>query len=525
MPATAAGPLPTHVRIAVIGAGFGGLGTGIRLKQAGISDFVILERGGDVGGTWRDNSYPGCACDVPSHMYSFSFAPNPDWSRAFSSQPEIQAYLQRCAEQFGLRPHVQLMADVEHARWDGAEKRWHLRTSRGDLTADVVIAAQGALSDPALPALPGLDRFAGTTFHSATWRHDYDVTGKRIAVVGTGASAIQFVPWVQQRAAHLTLFQRTAPWVVPRRDRAIKDWEKALYRAFPPAQRAVRTGIYWGREVLVPALRGNDRLLRLGEAQARKHLRSQVPDPQLRAKLTPKFRLGCKRVLLSNDYYPALTQPNADVVTDRITEVVPEGVVTTNADGTRTVHEVDAIIFGTGFHVTDLPIASKLVGTDGRTLRAHWDEKGMSALHGTTAAGFPNLFFLVGPNTGLGHNSIVFMIESQLNYVLGALATMERTGSASIEAREDAQDAYNVEIQRELAGTVWNTGGCASWYLDPHGRNTTLWPTYTFRFRQLVRRFDPSQYLLTPAGDSPVRSGREFAASGAASSPAPEADS
>ncbi len=513
----ASGPLPTEVRIAVIGAGFGGLGTAIRLKQAGIHDFVVLERGDDVGGTWRDNSYPGCACDVPSHLYSFSFAPNPDWSRAFSGQPEIFAYLQRCADEFGLRPHLYLGANVNEARWDDERKRWRVRTARGELSCQVLVAAQGPLSDPALPAIAGLANFAGETFHSATWNHDYDMAGKRVAVVGTGASAIQFVPYVQKNASRMKLFQRTAPWVMPRHDRVINGWEKKLYRRLPPAQRALRAGIYWGREVMVLPLTGNDRMLSIGEKMARKFLAHQVPDPLLRAKLTPHFRLGCKRVLLSNDYYPALTQPNVDVVTDGIVEAVPEGLVTRGADGQRVVHEVDAIIFGTGFHVTDDPIAANIIGKGGRTLRERWQETGMSALHGATVSGFPNLFLLVGPNTGLGHNSIIFMIEAQLNYLLGALAAMDSLGAAALEPRPDVQRAYNTRIQEQLAGTVWNTGGCASWYLDPQGRNTTLWPTFTFRFRQLVRRFNPADYEIVPAGVEPggIGSGRELTTTGA----------
>ncbi len=500
----------TDVRVAIIGAGFGGLGAAIKLKQAGIQDFTVLERAGDLGGTWRDNSYPGCACDVPSHLYSYSFAPNPDWSRAFSAQPEIQAYLQRCADRFGIRPHLQFGAAVNEARWDDGIKRWRVSTARGELTAQVLIAAQGPLSDPSLPAIAGLSTFAGTTFHSATWRHDFDLTGKRVAVIGTGASAIQFIPYVQERAEALTVFQRTAPWVMPRRDRAIKEWERKLYRYAPPAQRALRAGIYWTRELMVPALTGNDRMLSLGEKLGRKYLHEQVRDPVLRQKLTPHFRLGCKRVLLSNDYYPALTQPNVDVVTDSIAEVVPDGIVTRSSDGERTVHPVDAIIFGTGFHVTDVPLAAKLVGKDGRTLREHWDEHGMSALHGATVAGFPNLFLLVGPNTGLGHNSIIFMIESQLKYVLGALRAMEHTGAATLEPRPDVQERYNAQIQQQLRKTVWNTGGCSSWYLDDRGRNTTLWPTFTFRFRGLVRRFSRADYAFGPAQGGPERNGEQL---------------
>jgi cation diffusion facilitator CzcD-associated flavoprotein CzcO len=496
--AVTGGPLPRDVRIAVIGAGFGGLGTAIRLKQAGIHDFAVLERADDLGGTWRDNSYPGCACDVPSHLYSFSFAPNPDWSRAFSSQPEIQAYLQRCADQFGIRQHLYFSAAVNEARWDDTIKRWHISTARGELTAQILVAAQGPLSDPALPAITGLSTFQGTTFHSATWRHDYDLTGKRVAVVGTGASAIQFVPHVQQRAEQLTVFQRTAPWVMPRRDHAIGEWKKALYRRAPLAQRVARAGIYWPREMLIPALTGNDRMLDFIEGLGRKYLASQVPDRALREKLTPNFRMGCKRILLSNDYYPALSQPNVDLVTEAIVEVVPEGIVTSGPGGERTIHPVDAIIFGTGFHVTDVPIAAKIVGGDGRTLREHWDASGMAALHGATVAGFPNLFLLVGPNTGLGHNSIIFMIESQLQYLLGTLRAMGQQDAATFEPRPAIQDAYNAEIQEQLRGTVWNAGGCSSWYLDDKGRNTTLWPTFTYRFRRLVRRFDAADYTFGP---------------------------
>jgi cation diffusion facilitator CzcD-associated flavoprotein CzcO len=488
----ATGAPPREVRVAIIGAGFAGLGAAIRLKQAGITDFVLLERGNDVGGTWRDNSYPGCGCDVPSHLYSFSFAPNPNWSRAFSRQPEIEAYLQRCTDDYGLRRHTYLGADVSEARWDGSRKRWLVRSTRGEVVCQVLIAAQGPLSAPAVPSLAGLETFRGTTFHSAGWNHDYDLRGKRVAVIGTGASSIQFIPQVQSRAAHLTVFQRTAPWVMPRRDRAIHRWEQELYRRVPLAQRVLRAGIYWPRELMVLALRGNQKMLTIAEGQAKKHLERAVSDPALRAKLTPNFRLGCKRVLLSNDYYPALAKPNVDVVTDAIVEVVPKGVVTVGADGTRVTHEVDAIIFGTGFHVTDMPLAAQLIGKDGHTLREKWDAEGMSALHGTSVAGFPNLFFLVGPNTGTGHNSIVFMIESQLGYVLDAVKRLD--GSTVIEAKQSVQDDYNADIQKQLQGTVWSTGGCQSWYLDQRGRNTTLWPTFTFRFRQLVRRFNPGDY-------------------------------
>ena len=498
-----AGPraLPAAVQVAVIGSGFAGLGTAVALKRAGRSDFVVLERAEDVGGTWRDNAYPGCACDVPSHLYSFSFAPNPDWTRSFSSQPEIQAYLQRTAREHGVLPHLHTGVELLEARWDDAQRRWHLRTSRGELTAEVLVSGAGALSEPSIPDLEGLGDFAGTTFHSAAWRSDHDLAGERVAVIGTGASAVQFVPHVQRQAAHLTLFQRTAPWVLPRRDRPIPALERALYRRFPLAQKLARGGIYALRESWVLGFRYDQRVMRLAEKEALRVLDRQVPDPGLRARLTPTYRLGCKRVLLSNAYYPALSQPDVEVVTDRIVRVLPHAVVTADAEGSETAHEVDTIVFGTGFKVTDQPIAERLVGRDGRTLAQHWERTGMQSLHGATTAGFPNLFLMVGPNTGLGHTSIVYVVETQAEYVLQALAAMDAAGVTALEPRQQVQDRWNADLQRQLAHTVWNQGGCASWYRDAEGRNTTLWPTFTFSFRRRLARFPLEAYEAQPRQD------------------------
>ena len=502
-----AAPLPAHVDIAIVGSGFAGLAAAVRLKQAR-RGFVILERAGDLGGTWRDNDYPGCACDVPSHLYSFSFALNPNWSRAFSPHDEIFEYLRRTATDFGIADRISYDTTVLEARWDDATRRWMLRTTKGELTANVLIAGTGGLSEPSIPEVPGLEAFEGTTFHSATWNHDHDLNGERVAVIGTGASAIQFVPHVQRVAGHMTLFQRTAPWILPRRDRGIGRRERWVYRHVPFAQRIVRTLIYWGRETWVIGFQ-RPNLMRLPEKQALRYLRKQVPDPELRTKLTPRFRLGCKRVLLSNDYYPALTRPNVDVVTDRIVEVLPRAIVTEDATGSRKEHPVDTIIFGTGFHVTDPPVAAHVFDGAGRSLADHWAEDGMAAFHGVTIAGFPNLFFLVGPNTGLGHNSIVLMIETQVRYVVDALKQMERRGIVAIEPHRDVQQRYNEKLQARLRGTVWNAGGCASWYLDPAGRNTTLWPTFTFSFRRELRRCDLDNYVKhRNLGSLPQRSHR-----------------
>jgi cation diffusion facilitator CzcD-associated flavoprotein CzcO len=485
-----------HVPIAIAGTGFGGLGMAIRLQQCGRRDFVVFEKAGDVGGTWRDNTYPGVACDVPSHLYSFSFAPNPDWSRTFSEGREIWEYLRRVAREHGVLEHVRFGHEVLRAAWDDDARRWEVETSQGTWTADVLVSGTGALHEPSIPRLAGLDDFAGTTFHSAAWRHDHDLTGRNVAVVGTGASAIQFVPEIQPQVGRLSLFQRTPPWIMPRGDRALREWEHRLYRALPPAQRAMRGAIYWARETFVLPFQ-HPPLAHLPEAIARRHLRDSVADPQLRRKLTPDYRMGCKRILLSNAYLPALAEPNVDVVTSAIAEVRPHGIVT--ADGAE--HPVDTIIFGTGFQVTDIPIAHRVWGRDGRHLAAEWDGSPRAHL-GTIAHGYPNLFFLLGPNTGLGHNSVVFMIEAQIALVLAALEHLEATGARALEPRAEAQAAFVADVDRRMRGTVWTSGGCQSWYLDHTGRNSTLWPGFTYPFKRRLERFDPAEFsLLAP----PVR--------------------
>ncbi|MEH1016766.1 NAD(P)/FAD-dependent oxidoreductase [Micromonospora sp. CPCC 206060] len=486
-----------RVRIAVLGAGFGGIGTAIRLRQHGVDDFVVFDRGDEVGGTWRDNSYPGCACDVPSHMYSLSFAPNPDWTRSFSTQPEIWAYLRRCVDEFGIRPYLRLGHEVLAARWDAGSMSWLIDTSHGGYRAEMLVAAGGPLSEPAVPALPGLADFTGEVFHSARWRHDLDLTGRTVAVVGTGASAIQFVPEIAPVVGRLHLFQRTAPWVMPRADRPISAGERHLFRRLPAARRLARAGVYWGREAAATAFL-RPALMRVAEGVARRHLRRSVADPALRERLTPGYRMGCKRVLLSNDYYPTLTRDNVEVIAGGVERVTADGVVAT--DGT--VRRVDTIIFGTGFHVTDVPIAGRITGRHGRTLAETWSGS-MRAYQGTGVTGFPNLFLLLGPNTGLGHNSVVFMIECQLTYLLGMLRHLGRSGIRAIEPTPQAQDAFAARVDRRMAGTVWSRGGCRSWYLDATGRNSTLWPGYTWSYWLRTRRFDPDAYRPVP-GPEPV---------------------
>ncbi len=483
-----------HVRVAVIGTGFAGLGAGVRLRREGVTDFVILERADAVGGTWRDNSYPGCACDVPSHLYSFSFAPNAAWPRAFSGQEHIRRYLEGIADTYRLRPHIRFGSEVLEARWDDDARHWHVTTARGELTADVLVSATGPLSDPRIPDVPGLETFPGTVFHTARWEHGHDLTGERVAVVGTGASAIQVVPEIQPKAGRLTVVQRTPPWVMPRMDRAINALERDLHASVPLTQKLRRHLLWLVRELQVGAFTRRPQLMRATEQLARSHLRRAVNDPALRARLTPDYRIGCKRILLSNAYYPALTRPNTEVVASALREV--RGSVIVMEDGTE--REVDTIVFGTGFHVTDMPIGDRITGRDGRTLAEHWKD-GMAALRGCTVDGFPNLVLIIGPNTGLGNSSMVLMIESALNYVADFLATLDRTGAAALAPRAEAVRAWNERVQERMTRTVWSTGGCRSWYQDAAGRNTTLWPGTTAEYRRATERLRPEEYEIVPA--------------------------
>ncbi|MEU0986490.1 NAD(P)/FAD-dependent oxidoreductase [Streptomyces sp. NPDC005953] len=479
-----------HVRVAIIGSGFAGLGAAVRLRREGITDFVVLERADSVGGTWRDNDYPGCCCDVPSHLYSFSFAPNPDWPRTFSGQRHIRAYLERVTDTFGLRPHLRLGHEVRTMVWDRDELRWLIDTDQGEYTADVVVSATGPLSDPKMPDIPGLADFPGAAFHSARWDHDVDLRGKRVAMVGTGASAAQIVPAIQPQVASLTLFQRTPPWVLPKVDRDISTLERWLHRQVPLTA-TVRRGLLWGvRELQVSAFTKRTQQLALVESVARKHLARAVKDPVLRAKLTPSYRIGCKRVVLSSEYYPALAQPNAHVVASGLVEV--RGSTLIAADGSET--EADVIVFGTGFRVTDMPIADRVVGADGITLAESW-KAGMQSLRGATAAGFPNWMTLIGPNTGLGNSSMILMIESQLNYLADYLRQLTVLGGrTALSPKPAAVCAWNGRVQERMKRTVWSTGGCDSWYLDPSGRNTTLWPGTTGEFRRETREVDLGEY-------------------------------
>jgi cation diffusion facilitator CzcD-associated flavoprotein CzcO len=477
-----------HFEIAIAGAGLAGVGMAIALIEDGRKDFVVLERADDLGGTWRDNSYPGCACDIPSVLYSYSTEQNPSWSQAFARQPEIQDYIQDVARRHKLNAHFRFNHEVTDATWSVPDQRWEIETTGGAFTADVLISAAGALADPSVPDLPGLDRFAGRVFHSARWDHDHDLSGRSVAVVGTGASAIQFVPEIQPEVGRLHLFQRTPPWVLPRENPRIPARWRERFARHPRLLGLARASVFSLLETFHVGFR-HPAVMRLAERRARAHIAKQVPDPQLRAKLTPDYRLGCKRVLGSNTWYPALCAENVDVVTDGISEVRENSII----DAAGVEHEVDTIIFGTGFQVTDIPISHRIHGRDGRTLAESW-QGSMKAHLGVGVAGFPNLFMLLGPNTGLGHNSVLLMIEAQIAYLRQLLRHRQEHDLAALEPTVAAQSAYVAEVDALTEGSVWTAGGCLSWYVDVTGRNSTLWPGSVRAYQRRLADFDAADY-------------------------------
>ena len=485
--------MPVTTGIVIAGAGFAGIGMGIALKKAGYHDFVILEKDDDLGGTWRDNTYPGCACDVPSPLYSYSYELNPSWTRVFAPQQEIWDYLRRCAAKYDLEPHLRYGCAVERMDWDDAARRWDIGTSQGGYRARAVVSAGGSLHIPSYPDIPGAPEFGrafgGTAFHSSRWDRSADLTGKRVAVIGTGASAIQFVPEIARQAAGLEVFQRTPPWIHPRPDVAIPARLRGTLETVPVAARVFRDTVYWLLEARALGFAVNPKLMAPLETMARKHLASQVADPALRARLTPDYTIGCKRILLSSNYYPALQRPNVDLITDDIAEITRDGVRT--ADGA--LHPADVIIYATGFKVVESVAALNVTGRDGRELK----HEGPEAYHGITVAGFPNFFMLLGPNTGLGHTSVVFMIESQVQHVMSCLRMLARDRADTIEVTEDALRRFNDELQRRLRRAVWSTGGCTSWYLDADGINRALWPGFSVEYWARTRRARRGAYTVS----------------------------
>lgn len=501
-----------ETEIAIVGSGFAGICMAIRLQEAGIYDFVILEKSDEVGGTWRDNVYPGAACDVQSHLYSFSFAPNPDWSRKFAPQEEILAYLKRCADRYALRPKIRFHSAVAEARWNDAQGRWHAQLEGGDtVTARALVLGCGAFNKPVIPDIDGLSDFAGAIFHTARWPHDAKLDAKRVAVIGTGASAIQVVPAIAPKVASLTLFQRTPPWVMPKPNPAYTAAQKEKFRRVPLAQKLERARIYAANELFAVGFLSEPRIMQLGEKRALDFLAREVPDPALRAKLTPTYRMGCKRVLLSDDYLATFRRDNVQLVTSPIARVRADGIET--RDGAT--HALDAIVMATGFQVAESVAPFRIYGREGIELNDAW-QAGAEAYKGTSVAGYPNAFMIVGPNTGLGHSSMVLMIEAQANYTLEAIRLMRHQRLSSIEVQRAAQERYNARIQARMQRTVWSRGGCVSYYQTRSGKNTTLWPGYTFEFIAQLRTFDSSAYRLGRAASTrAARATRPAGAGGA----------
>jgi len=508
---------PVHTRAVIIGTGFSGLGMAIALQQRGV-DFVILEKADDIGGTWRDNSYPGCACDIPSHLYSYSFEPKPDWKNLFSYQPEIWDYLNGVTEKYGLRRYIEFNSQVDRGHWDDDENRWHVFTTDGrEYISQFVISGAGALHIPSFPDIEGRDEFAGPAFHSAQWDHGVDLTGKRVAVIGTGASAIQMVPAIIGQVAELQLYQRTPAWVLPRTNNAIPAWLQSVLASVPGTRALLRFSIYWIQEALGLAMIQRQELLRIGEMAGKWNIRRQVRDRALRRKLTPNYRLGCKRVLFSNKYYRAIANPKTELITEHISRITSDGIITVDGGGHEAMRKADVIVYGTGFHVTDSYTHVQIKGRNGESLVDRWNQEGIGAHRGITVADMPNLFFLLGPNTGLGHNSVVFMIESQIHYVADAIATCDKLGAQALAPTRAAQDKFNNELQQKLAGSVWNTGGCSSYYLDEHGKNTTLWGGYTWQYWMATRSVQLDEYQFFGVGKGPATgTRREVTASASA---------
>jgi cation diffusion facilitator CzcD-associated flavoprotein CzcO len=481
-----------HLRVVVVGAGFSGLSVASRLRERGEEDFVVLERGESVGGVWRDNTYPGVVCDVPSHLYSLSFAPNPEWDWAFSPGAQIKDYLESVVSDWGLGSWISLREELLDAAWDDEAEAWRIVTSERRLSADVLVSCAGPLTEPVFPDVPGLDRYRTKTFHTSRWDHEHDLAGERVAVVGTGASAVQVVPEIQPRVGHLVVFQRTPGWVVPRPDRKISEKEKRVLRAFPQLVRLCRLRQVAHRDLVnYRMIRRNHILRRFLEKMSRRLLEEHVGDPELRAKLTPDYEIGCKRVLITNDFYPALAKPNVELIASAVREVREGSLVA--EDGTE--REVDAIIFATGFETSSSPILSRIRGRDGRSIDEVWN--GRPRFHrATTVAGFPNFFNLCSAGTGSGHGSMIWKAESQTAYVMDALRVMREQNLLSFEVRPDAQDRYMRWVDEDLDSTVWARGGCQSWYLDDGGRPSLMWPRTMWGFSRMLRHFDTEHYLL-----------------------------
>ena len=479
------------MKVAIIGSGFAGLCMGIKLKEAGIDDFVIFEKADRLGGAWRDNTYPGCACDVQSQLYSFSFEQNPNWSRVFSPHNEIWDYMEHCAIKYKVNPHIQYNAAVTSAEYDEKKACWFVTVNGDKHEAQFLVTAPGGLSIPSIPNFKGKNTFKGPAFHSSEWDHDVDLTGKNVAIIGTGASTIQIMPQVAKKAASVNVFQRTPPWVMPKPDRAFTSLEKMLFKQLPIIMWFNRQRMYWSFEFRVLGFVINPKMMKLPQFLAKLYIKKTVKDPETQKKLTPNYTIGCKRILLATDYYQSYNRDNVHLLTEGIDTINPDGI--TSGDGTK--HPADVIVYATGFKATEYLSNVKITGRKAKTLQEVWSDCPEAYL-GTTVAGFPNLFLFTGPNTGLGHTSMLVMIEAQVQYIMDCLKKMKRKQVKEVEVKKSVQDVFNKKLQADIAKSVWQDGGCKSWYQTEDGRNPTLWPGFTFTFRNKTRRFDHENYEM-----------------------------
>ncbi len=479
--------------IAVVGGGFGGVGAIVSLRRAGYQDVTAFERGERIGGVWHHNTYPGAACDVPSHLYEFSFQLNPRWSRRYAPQAEIQSYLEDVARRHGVLHKIRTSTEVTRAAWDGSRGKWTLQTSAGPHEADVLITACGQLSVPKTPPIAGLERFAGPSFHTAQWRHDVDLTGKRVAVVGTGCSAIQVVPAIQPIVAQLDVYQRSPGWTFPKLDLAYGERSRRAFERFPLLQRMDRAAIFAFMELGAAGMTSQRWLLRPFRAIARKQISKAIGDPELRRKVTPSDELGCKRLMLTDDWYPTLTKPNVELITDPIAEVTAHGI---RAHG-GSERPTDVLVLATGFKTHGFVAPMQIVGAHGRTLAEEWAQV-PSAYLGMSIHGFPNMFLLYGPNTNGGTGSVIYTIEAGMAHVVAALAELGRADAHSIEIRREAGERFDRELRAALNGTVWHTG-CTSWYVDEHGNDPNQWPWLWSTYRRRTARIDRRAYELSGA--------------------------
>ena len=476
-------------KVIIVGGGFAGLGAAIKLKQAGIEDFILLEKASEMGGVWRENTYPGCACDVPSALYSYSFEQNPAWSRVFAQQKEIKQYLFDVADKYQIMPHVRLKHEALDAKWSDAEQCWIIQTTQGELRSQFTILACGPMHEPVLPAVRGIENFKGEIFHSSQWRHDLDLIGKRVAVIGTGASAIQFVPQIQPHVKQLTIFQRTAQWILPKSDIPLFAPVRSLFKFLPLTQQLMRGSVYGIFETINGGIQ-SPAAMKQFQKIAKWHLNSHIKDPILRSKLTPDFIIGCKRILQSNNWYPALAQKNVDVIASGLTEI--QGNTLIAANGERC--EVDIIILGTGFEIAEPPIANRVYNRFGQKMSDVW-RGSPEGYMGTMIENCPNGFLMFGPNVAVSSSAFI-IIEAQLNYIMDALKQAEQLGIQTIEPNPEITRKFNEKVQSALQSTVWNKGGCQSYFIDRNGRNSTAWPWTTFKLKEKMKKFNLNEYLI-----------------------------